>query len=772
MAEPQEPQVLSSFNAEAIAELQGAIDPREVLVRAQQYPTLRMLLDDKDIKQKIGEALVKNDPELLRGILLGIFNEARTYKRQEMTEVPGPEPFVGESAATAPTLSTQEYVARISEVENASQLVIEQQKIAKRREFARKLTENFIKQTHQTITEEQRQMEINRTERDLSLDWYRNKAEIANTLRQSFLGGPTYQDAVDKVAKTANIEADRVANSEARFEAVITAAASSIAADEVVVHRPDVFIKIAAVQVERSNAPITQIVDRAAALERATVGFTGNEEELPLRLSALAKTPMQKLVAGVVDILPEGPREAIVAGIVGKAWEKAVDTATQYYGQQIVNTDWFGQALTHGSQGLTNTKSALQSLTSGTQKVLADVAVTVFRGEMDEATLAYVENIRQHAAVPKMAGMETSTMRAEVVQQYIITMGPVSYQQFYAAAVYSHNPGLLSYGLSLGLRYATKKAIKAGIKKGVEKAVISTATKGTLEAILGLGTGGIGTLVAIAVDLGWSFLKGLFNKGVSFFKSLVGMGATKNPEDNLLLVIAGAVVLIFFLPLFPLFNIPAFNQSMIDASLATNFYAETGGPPEETDQEQAFSAGTNPGAPIGSTTSSCANISGILLKQCDPQWRSVSFGTQPGCTICSGGCGPTSTTMILRAFGSNASVVDVANKVAALDNGSSCASSPQSNLRVMQDAGLSTFAIGAGDWHEADKVLKNCGLIFALVHTPTGLGHYLVITGLNWDTSGTGVVSYNVLDPYYSSTTHNPSEFGIRSMYGVVGVVK
>jgi len=627
MTEPQEPQVLSSFNTEAIAGLRGAIDPREILVRAQQYPTLRMLLDDKDIKQKIGEALVKNDPEMLRGLLLGIFNEARTYKRQEMTEVPAEEPFAGEAAATAPKLTTQEYVARIDETESASRLVIEQRKTEKRHEFAKKLTDNFVKQSHKQFTEERKRVEINRVERDLfSPDWYNNKEQIANTLRQSSLADPIDgkdRAAMARVAKIAIAEADRVANSEARFEAVITAAASSIAADEVVVHRPGVFLKIAAVQAERSTkVPVAQIIDRAAALERATIGFTGNEEELPLRLSVLAKTPVQKLVAGVVDILPEGPREAIVAGVVGKAWEKAVGTATQYYGQQVVNTDWFGQALTHGSQGLTDTKSALQSITGGTQKVLADVAVTVFRGEMDEATLAYIENIRQHTALPTMASaifrkpagemavvptetrppvtgagtagavlrgpageaaiarmktigqrvaaMETAAIQPMAVQQYIMTMGPVSYQQFYAAAVYSHNPGLLSYGLSLGFRYGAKKAINAGLKKGVEKAVISTATKGTLEAILGLGTGGIGTLVTIAVDLGWSFLKGLFNKGVSFFKSLVGMGTSKNPEDNLLLVIGAGVVLVFFLPIFPLLNIPAFNQSMIDTSLATN----------------------------------------------------------------------------------------------------------------------------------------------------------------------------------------------------------
>jgi len=367
---------------------------------------------------------------------------------------------------------------------------------------------------------------------------------------------------------------------------------------------------------------------------------------------------------------------------------------------------------------------------------------------------------------------EMVVTQTETVRQYIMTMGPVSYQQFYAAAVYGHNPGLLSCGLSLGLRYGTRKATQALTKEVAKQIAKKAATTAIIEGgAAAAGTAlapGVGTLIGLAVGFLVDMATSLFKKGVGLFKSLVGMGTSRNPEDSLLIVGAVGVALVFFLPLFPLFNIPAFNQSMIDASLATSLFVETGGPSGETGEEEAFSAGTNPGAPIGSTTSSCANVSGVLLKQCDPQWGSVSFGTSPGCTICSGGCGPTSTTMILRAFGSNASVVDVANKVAALDNGSFCASSPQSNLRILQDAGLSTSAIGAGDWHEADEVLKNCGLIFALTRTPTGGGHYLVITGLNWDISGTSVVSYNVLDPYYSSTTHSPSEFGIRAMYGVV----
>jgi hypothetical protein len=669
MAEPQEPQLLSAFNTEAITSLKGAINPesvsaitKEFLVRAQQYPTLRMLLDDKDVKRKIGEALVKNDPTLLREILLEIFNEARTFERQEMTELPGAEPFMGEPTA-APTLNTQESVARIAEAETTSQLVIEQRKIAKRHEFAKKLTDNFVKQSHKQITEERKQAEIKRVERDLlSPGWYTNKEQIANTLRQSSLADfsdPKDQKAMVKVAKIATREAGLVAKEEGRFEKVIAAAASSVAADEAVVKRPDVYIKIAADQAERSSVPADRIIERAATLENATVGFTENEEYLPLQMSALAKTPAQKIVAGVVDALPEGPREAIIAGVVGGAWEKAIDTATRYYGQQVVNEGWFQQALTHGNQGLSNKKNALQSITSGVQRVIGDVAVTVFRGEMDEATVGYIETIRQHAAVPLFAYLENIRQHAavptmasavfrepvggaavspagikppvvgagpvgapvapptgmkpppiatvpvggvvvsppgiqppvvgagpvggaaitqtEIVQQYIIITGPVSYQQFYAAAVYSHNPGVLSSGLSLGLQYGTRKAKRALTKAVANQVAKKAATTAITEggaAIGGAAAGtalapGVGTLIGLAVGFLWDAATGLFKKAIGLFKSLVGMGTSGAPEDNLLYVVVGVVVLIFFLPLFPLLNIPAFNQSMIDTSIAT-----------------------------------------------------------------------------------------------------------------------------------------------------------------------------------------------------------
>jgi len=195
------------------------------------------------------------------------------------------------------------------------------------------------------------------------------------------------QRVTDQITKIALSEAEHVAQEENRFESTLGAAASSIAADEVVVRRPDVFLKIAAKQAELSRAPVEQIINRSAALERATSGFTDNTEDVPPNLSLFAKNPLQKFVAGVVDALPEGTKNAIIAGLAGGAWEKAVDTATRYYGKQVVNEQCINRRL-RAEQGLSqNTTGALQSVTNGASKFLRDITGMVFQGSMDEATV-------------------------------------------------------------------------------------------------------------------------------------------------------------------------------------------------------------------------------------------------------------------------------------------------------------------------------------------------------------------------------------------------
>ena len=176
---------------------------------------------------------------------------------------------------------------------------------------------------------------------------------------------------------------------------------------------------------------------------------------------------------------------------------------------------------------------------------------------------------------------------------------------------------------------------------------------------------------------------------------------------------------------------------------------------------------------IGSATLSCANTDGVYISQSDPRWGSTSRGGA-ACSIASSGCGSASTAMILNAFGANTTVVDVWNTQHntggyAYDGGS-CASWFWSALNTLKGAGLSTIAIRTS-WNEADQVLKNCGLILALgtAHRPRGpVKHFIVITGLNWDTNHRAVISYNTLDPAYPLSTQDGKTFTIDEMWGVV----
>ena len=545
-----DPQTLTAYTTQALKSLEGATDPsalpdltKELYVRAREYPTFREVFQREDVRQAVGEALVKNNAEGLKTILIGVFTQiAQEDRPKQAEETPGPDPFISqESYASVVKLEPGVRVARLKEVEEMSQAYLDRKKSAQRRSFAQRLTGNFVRQSRAQITEEQKRLEAERIEKALSLEWYRSQAEVRATIEQSPYKGMVSDRVIQQIAADSEKITRTVRASQERVERALVAAATSIAdTDEAVVYKPGVFLEIAADQAERSNAPVAQIITRAAALERSTEGFTNRAQALPQNLSLLAETPLQKLVAGVIGALPEGPRGAIIAGVVGEAWERAVDAATRHYGQQVVNEDWFQRAITSGNKSFPDKKSAFQSLTSGAQKVLGDVAGSVFRGPMDEATVAYLETVRLHITVAV----------------------PVTYQQFYTAAVYSHNPGIFSYGANLGLQYGAKKIARKAIQSGAGKVAAGAAGK----ALTGIATGGTGLLVSLGLDA----LGSLFKKGVGFFKNLVGAGDTKISSDKWLLIGAACFVLVFFLPILPLFNLPAFNQSMIDTSLANS----------------------------------------------------------------------------------------------------------------------------------------------------------------------------------------------------------
>jgi hypothetical protein len=486
---------------------------------------------------------------------------------------------------------------------------------------------------------------------------------------------------------------------------------------------------------EEPNREVADLSRRATEVTETARVLSSPASTFPQAqsLSALATNSFQKGVARALDVVvPAAAKEAIINKILlqplnnfvnhpEKIPQDVLGTMTDRWGANFVNSPWFTALRADANRMMADQKNALK-VTTPLVSLVSDVATTVFRGPVTINVITYVETYRLVAT--------------QGVQM-------VSFPQYGSVAL-----GYGSQVVHMAANYAIRKGVKAGVQAAAEKVAVSTAVKVGAEAVVGAGTGGIGTLVMLGADL----LRGLVNKGLSVFKNLVGMGTSNAPEDKLLLVVGAGVVLVFFLPLFPLLNLPAFNQSMIDTSLAT-------------------SEGASESGIIGSTTLSCAKTEGIYLSQADPGWGNLTYGGPP-CTIASSACGPTSVTMILNAFGSPATVPAVAGRVAALDHnaGGSCSSSVSSNLLVLSGAGLSTLSIGTS-WTEADQVLKNCGLIFAWgkAHRPLGdVWHFIVITGINWDTAGTSVVSYNTLDPAYPQATQNDSTYTVVGMWGAV----
>jgi len=175
---------------------------------------------------------------------------------------------------------------------------------------------------------------------------------------------------------------------------------------------------------------------------------------------------------------------------------------------------------------------------------------------------------------------------------------------------------------------------------------------------------------------------------------------------------------------------------------------------------------SSPGAPIGPTTSSCANTSGIFVYQSNPSWGNVKSPNHPEydhCTIGLCGCGSASTTMILNSFGANTDVVSVWNHQHEIGgyayyfntekNYYLCATFPDGPMQIFTESGLSPAYIGTGsdaDWQEVETFLNNCGLIYSdgTAYWPSGNygGHDIVISGIIKNSDGR-VVSIKTLDP-------------------------
>jgi hypothetical protein len=318
--------------------------------------------------------------------------------------------------------------------------------------------------------------------------------------------------------------------------------------------------------------------------------------------------------------------------------QNVIKAMTDRWGTNFVNSGWFTQLRDDTNRMIVDQKGALKVTTPFTAFV-SDVATTVFRSPQDKNILilsreALVQDINVADRINKAFALSKnvllldknaltpgigilaldskalapgSTIADQVnkafapgknvllldknalplgtpiaalnynVITYIETYRLMATQGIPMVSVSHYSNIALGYGgqlVRMGADYVMRKGIKAGIKAAAKKAAVSTAVKVGAEAVAGAASGGTLTLAMMAVD----FAKSLINKGAALLKSLFFMGSSKNPEDNLILVVAAGILLLFFLPLFPLINTPAFNQSMIDTSIATSVGSGPGGP--------------------------------------------------------------------------------------------------------------------------------------------------------------------------------------------------
>lgn len=300
---------------------------------------------------------------------------------------------------------------------------------------------------------------------------------------------------------------------------------------------------------ERPDASVADQLPRAIAVTETARVLSTRQETFPRDVSfaALATNGVQKNAAFILDkVVPPAAKEAVINKILLEPLDAIVNhpeslpknilgEMTDRWGSNFVNSAWFTQLRTDANRMIGDQKGMLR-VTTRFASFASDVATTVFRGPRIEYVLAYVETYRLTAT--------QGVQMTGIAHYHNIAMG---------------------YGGQL-IRMGADYAMRAGVKAGIKKAAAGIAAKIGVEAAAGAATGGLATVAMVAADA----LKGLVNKGAALLKGLLFMGNSKNPEDNLLLIVGAGVVLVFFLPIFPLLNIPAFNQSMIDTSIANS----------------------------------------------------------------------------------------------------------------------------------------------------------------------------------------------------------
>jgi hypothetical protein len=456
-----------------------------------------------------------------------------------------------------------------------------------------------------------------------------------------------------------------------------------------------------------------------------------------------------------------GVKEAAIEQAFANAWtrtalaENSIEMLTTRFGAEVVRSKPFQDIIKSGTD-TAQQKHAAGAVAGSLGKIAGDVLVSV-KGPPSEEMLHYISALYQKQAGGGGVSRPTSF-------QFVVTLLYIKTPDSFSASPSAG--GMMS---NLMLNYVANKALKEG-GKAIAGKVASGGLAKLIGGIFGTAVGGPGPGSAVG-----AFLAGAVTSlGGKLFGGIKGWLEGRSASGELIPVPSASsllyIVLFAAVGFLIIFSFPEINRQM---ALVTSYGAGTGG---AMGQPGAEGGGTVPG-PIGSVTSSCANTQGVYLSQADAKWKTVTYSGAPQCTIENCGCGPTSVTMILHAFGSTADIRDVWARVAAASGtGSSsmgCSTGIQPNLDVLRGAGLATTYLG-NDWasagKEADLMLKSCHLIFAwgiAHHNGRDIWHFIVIDGINWSTSGNDVVSFGALDPYWGQGTQDGSTYSILGLWAV-----
>lgn len=321
------------------------------------------------------------------------------------------------------------------------------------------------------------------------------------------------EDALRKVESLISKPATTVVVAAARIRAEATRSVFTVGPDII---RKDIQCELATeLAVQNENYAVPEVepekLARAAQAFSAVIPAGPPAERPPISgnfFKAAARTPVQKLIAPILDIVGG---DVAARAVLTRAWVRTNKNLESIVGA-TASSEVVRRAVQWGAQAFRETQPAAGGVFGGIRRVVGDVAGTIFQEPISEELASYFRLVE----MGRLEGRVTLTW------WHFAYAASSPDQRHFHLAFLSDMAGWLFRGGAAGVG---KRALGEAVKTAGTAAVKKGASLLT-QAVLAVATGGGSLLGKIALWLGSSLVGKIFGGAKNWLTSLFAPGAT------------------------------------------------------------------------------------------------------------------------------------------------------------------------------------------------------------------------------------------------------